>query len=89
MEEKLVMEKLLGLIEPFMDDPALLKKTTRDTHLIDDLNLNSAWLVDLIIKIEDLFDVEISDDDADAIQTVGNAVDVIRRKLVGRGSAAA
>lgn len=89
MEERLVMEKLLGLIEPFMDDPGLLKKAGRATHLIDDLQLNSAWLVDLIIKIEDLFDIEITDDDADAIQTIGNAVDVIQLKIRDRNSAAA
>ncbi len=89
MEEKMILEKLLGLIEPFLENTAVLEKAERDTHLIDDLQLNSAWLVDLIIKIEDLFDIEISDDDADAIQTIGDAVDVIAMKIRGRSSAAA
>ena len=52
-----------------------------DTAIIQDLKVNSARLVDIIINAEDVFDIEIDDDDADGIKTVGDAVKVVERKL--------
>ena len=52
-----------------------------DTTIIQDLKVNSARLVDIIIQAEDVFDIEIDDDDADEIKTVGDAVRVVERKL--------
>ena len=43
--------------------------------------MNSARLVDVIIKCEDTFGITIEDDEADKIGTIGNAVDLIKKKL--------
>jgi len=59
----------------------LLENATKETHILDDLKVNSARLVDVIIKCEDVFDIEIDDDDADQIRTIGNAVDILQKKL--------
>jgi acyl carrier protein len=50
---------------------------TETTHLITDLNVNSARLVDIILETEDRFHIRIDDQAADRLQTVGDAVDVI------------
>ena len=42
-----------------------------------DLEVNSARLVDIVLEIEDTFDIEVSDDDADQVNTVGDAVKLI------------
>jgi Phosphopantetheine attachment site. len=60
---------------------AALDAATDDTHILDDLKVNSARLVDVIIKCEDVFDIEIDDDDADEIKTIGDTVAVIKSKL--------
>jgi acyl carrier protein len=39
--------------------------------------VNSARLVDIIIKSEDVFGIEINDEDADRIRTIGDAIDVV------------
>jgi acyl carrier protein len=59
----------------------MLAKATKETHILDDLKVNSARLVDIIIKCEDVFGIEIDDDDADRIRTIGDAMDVIKNKL--------
>ncbi|CAA9540863.1 MAG: Acyl carrier protein [uncultured Thermomicrobiales bacterium] len=52
-------------------------KVTRDAEFIGDLNADSLDLVEVIMAIEQEFDLEIKDDDAENIRTVGDAVGFI------------
>lgn len=81
MEEKEILQEMVNILKPYIKDPALLDNATKDTHILDDLKVNSARLVDIIIKCEDVFDIEIDDDDADKIRTIGDAVEIIQNKL--------
>ncbi|MBE1553494.1 acyl carrier protein [Sporosarcina limicola] len=47
----------------------------------DDLGADSLDVVELVMELEDEFDMEISDDDAEKIATVGNAVSFIETKV--------
>ena len=58
-----------------------MEKATLDTHILDDLKVNSARLVDVIIKCEDVFGITVEDDEADKIRTIGDAVNIIKQKL--------
>ena len=51
------------------------------TNILNDLKVNSARRVDIIIKCEDVYDISIDDDDADKIRTIGDAVAVIKDKI--------
>ncbi|EPD52824.1 MULTISPECIES: acyl carrier protein [Paenisporosarcina] len=46
----------------------------------DDLGADSLDVVELVMELEDEFDMEISDEDAEQISTVGNAVTYIESK---------
>ncbi len=81
MEEKQILQEMTNILKPYIKDPSLLDNATKETHILDDLKVNSARLVDIIIKCEDVFDIEIDDDDADRIRTIGDAVEVIKSKL--------
>lgn len=82
MDEKEIFASFIEIIKSFVKaDPEQLKTATKDTHIIKDLKVNSARLVDIIIKTEDTFDIEINDDDTDAIRTIGDAVTIVRQKL--------
>ncbi|MBW2675623.1 MAG: acyl carrier protein [Deltaproteobacteria bacterium] len=81
MDEQKIFQEMVAILRPYVKDPSLLEGATKETHILDDLKVNSARLVDVIIKCEDAFDIEIDDDDADQIRTIGNAVDVIKTKL--------
>jgi acyl carrier protein len=81
MEEKQIFTEFVNILKLYTKNPELLVKATRDTHILNDLKVNSARLVDVVIKCEDVFGISIDDDDADKIRTIGDAIDVIKLKL--------
>ncbi|MBS4193952.1 acyl carrier protein [Bacillus sp. FJAT-49711] len=52
-------------------------KVTLEASFKDDLGADSLDVVELVMEFEDEFDMEISDDDAEKIATVGDAVNYI------------
>ena len=53
-------------------------KVTRNASFVDDLNADSLDLVEMIMSLEEEFKLEISDEDAEKIHTVGDAIDYIQ-----------
>jgi acyl carrier protein len=58
------------------------ERVTAEAHFIEDLNADSLDLVELIMALEEEFGVEISDEDANSLTTVGAAQDYISEHLV-------
>ena len=54
---------------------------TRDTSFTNDLNADSLDTVELVMEFEDEFDTTIPDDQAEKINTVGNAIDYIKEYM--------
>lgn len=54
---------------------------TAETKIADDLGADSLDLVDLLMSIEDEFGIEIPDEDVENIQTIGDIVDYIDKKV--------
>lgn len=81
MEEKHIFEQMLDILKLYTKDTSLLVKASLKTHILDDLKVNSARLVDIIIKCEDTFGITIEDDEADQIRTIGDAVSLVQQKL--------
>ena len=68
-------EKFKGIIaEQLGVEP---EQVTPDASFVDDLNADSLDLVELIMSLEEEFGTEISDEDAEKIRTVQDAVDYI------------
>ncbi|MDZ7665836.1 MAG: acyl carrier protein [Desulfotignum sp.] len=51
-----------------------------EASLIDDLGADSLTIVELIMSMEELFDIEIDDDAAEKLVTVQDAIDFIKSK---------
>lgn len=54
-------------------------KVSRDTHFVNDLGADSLDTVELVMELEEEFDISIPEDSAEKIQRVGEAVDYIEK----------
>jgi acyl carrier protein len=81
MPEGEVFEKVVKILTPYVKNHEALDAVSLDTHILDELKVNSARLVDVVLEFEDAFDIEIADEDVDSVETVGNAVELIESKL--------
>jgi acyl carrier protein len=77
MDTQEVFKKIVEILTPFAKNEEALSNVTMETSIQEDLEVNSARLVDIVLEIEDGFDIEISDDAADRVTTVGDAVNLI------------
>ena len=51
-----------------------------EASFIDDLGADSLDIVELVMAMEEEFDIEIPDDDAEKIQTIGDAISYVRER---------
>ena len=74
-----VLERVRKIVIDHLDaDP---DKVTEKASFIDDLEADSLDIVELVMAFEEEFDIEIPDDSAEHILTVGDAVSYIDGKL--------
>jgi len=73
--------KLKSLIAPYVQNKEAFKSVNEKTDMLKDLEINSAHLVDIILDMEEQFDVAIDDEAAEKMLTVGEALDIIERLL--------
>ena len=69
-------EKLKGIIADVLNVDE--NEITMETTFVDDLGADSLDIFQIIMGIEEEFDIEIDNDDAEKIVTVGDAVEQIR-----------
>ncbi|MBI4715945.1 MAG: acyl carrier protein [Nitrospirae bacterium] len=58
-----------------------LEDVTPEASFVDDLGADSLDTVELVMALEEEFDIEIPDEDAEKILTVQNSIDYIKEKL--------
>lgn len=56
-------------------------KLTNEASFIEDLGADSLDIVELVMAMEEEFDVEIPDDDAEKLLTIGSAIAYLKAKL--------
>ncbi len=81
MQQSEVLTKVVTILTPYVKNEAALATLTGDTNILDDLKVNSARLVDVVLAFEDEFGIEVADDEVDKVATVGDAVSLICSKL--------
>jgi acyl carrier protein len=75
-EELVLEENVLNQLKEIVVDKLGVEESAivPEASFIDDLNADSLDLVELIMSLEETFDIEIPDEDAEKIQTVGDAM---------------
>jgi acyl carrier protein len=74
-------EKLKEIIKPYLPEDILPESISIESHFINELNINSAHLVDIVLDVEDAFNIVFVNEDMDQMQTVGDALQLIERKI--------
>ncbi|HHC09186.1 MAG TPA: acyl carrier protein [Actinobacteria bacterium] len=81
MERSEIEAKLIDLL---VDELGIERdKITMDASFEEDLEVDSLGVVELLMALEDAFDVKIPDEEAEQIGTVREAVDLVAQKLGG------
>lgn len=77
-------EELKNIIKIYLPEDVSVDDITPQSHLINELNINSANLVDVVLDVEDHFDITIEDEEIEQMDTVESALKVIDSKLAAK-----
>jgi|HubBroStandDraft_1064217.scaffolds.fasta_scaffold1953279_1 acyl carrier protein len=83
MERSALLTALKSMMGEYMhdDDKGKLDTITDDTDFIKDLHMDSIDLVDMVIKTENMFGIEIKNETIAGLNTVGKCLDIVQDKL--------
>jgi len=81
MKKEQFITKLKTIVKPYIQDEEAFTNLNEDTDFINDLKINSANLVDVILDVEDEFDIEIDNDSMEKMLSVKAAIEIIETKL--------
>lgn len=81
MENNEIKDALVEIIKPYLPEDVSIDNLTEESELIQDLKINSAHIVDIVLDIEDKFDIMIEDDVIGDMNKVGDAVKIIAGKI--------
>jgi acyl carrier protein len=80
-KEELII-KLKAIVKPYIQDEEAFINLTEETDFINDLKINSANLVDVVLDVEDEFNIEIDNDSMEKMLSVKAAIEIIEQKLL-------
>jgi acyl carrier protein len=72
---------LKAIVKPFVKNHEAFDTLTEETDFINDLNINSANLVDIVLDVEEAFHIEIDNASMEKMLTIKAALDIIETKL--------
>jgi len=81
MDRTEVLATLEPIIKTYITQPDVVANITDDTHLLRDLKINSAHLIDIVLDVEAAFNISITDEEVEKMDTVGNSVELILTKV--------
>lgn len=82
MNREETIEKLKSIIKPFVNNEEAFASLNENTDFITDLNINSANLVDIILDVEDAFDIQIDNESMEKMMSVKATLEIIETKLL-------
>jgi acyl carrier protein len=81
MTSEQMRDKLEKIVDAYIPEGEKPEQLSDDMDLMEDLHINSAHLIDIILDIEDAFDIEISDEEAENMLTLRAALHIIAAKV--------
>ncbi len=81
MNKQEIIAHLKEIVKPYIQDQTAFESLTEDTDFINDLKINSANLVDVILDIEEKFDILIDNESMEKMADVKTAIEIIEMQL--------
>lgn len=81
MTSEEIYSKLQPIIKIYLPEDVSHNDINRDSDLTQELNINSAHLVDIVLDVEDAFDIEFANEDMEQLRTVNDAIGIITKKI--------
>ena len=81
MDKDTLLKELRDLIKPYVQDKEAFTELSLETDFIKDLKINSANLVDIVLDIEDKYDIAIDNESMETMLTVKAAIKIIESKI--------
>lgn len=81
MTQEEILSRLKDIVKTYVPEEVEFEELDKNTDFLEDLQINSAHLIDIILDIEDEFDIEISDEEAEEMLTVEKTVGIIESKI--------
>lgn len=73
-------EQLKGIVSQYLPEDVDASQIKMDSDFVQELNINSANLVDIVLDVEDTFDIRLENEDMDGMKTVSDALRIIGAK---------
>lgn len=85
MDKQQIVTELKELVKPHLEyqDDSVIDGMTAETNLLDELGLDSVDLVEIIMDIEETFEISIKDEDIQQVKTVKDLVHLIQSQKAG------
>ena len=84
MDREQIISKVKSIVKPYSQNEEAYGSLDENTDFIKDLNINSANLVDIVLDVEEAFDVVIDNTDMERMLTVKASIDIIESKLTAK-----
>ena len=81
MKKEDLITTLKKIVKPYIQNEEAFENLSENTDFIKDLKINSANLVDVILDVEDEFDIIVDNESMEKMLTVKAALEIITNKL--------
>lgn len=81
MTSEEIYTKLEPIIRTYLPEDVQPKEIQPSSDLTRELNINSAHLVDIVLDIEDVFDIEFKNEDMENIRSLNDVISFIKLKM--------
>lgn len=75
-----IYKKLQPIVKNYIPEDLSEDDITMDSDLTQELDISSAYFIDIILDIEDAFDLEFDNDEIGNLQTIKDVVEIIQKK---------
>ncbi|NSL90777.1 acyl carrier protein [Chitinophaga solisilvae] len=83
MDRTTLLATIREVVTPYAKNQEALQQLNEDTDFIKDLKINSANLVDVILDVEEKFNIIIDNESMEKMINVKAAIDIVESKLAG------